>query len=150
MDRIFRYLRGCAEGESSPEFRAPFIAIGVILLPVGLFWYGWAAEKGMHWAFVDVGAAIFTCGTFITGAGMNAYLLDEFKHAASANAAARMLSNVLGFVFPIFAPQLFSQLGYGWGNGLLAFVFIGLGLPAPLIIWLWGSKLRAMGRKDGE
>ncbi|KAL0776021.1 hypothetical protein CaCOL14_007308 [Colletotrichum acutatum] len=125
MDYIFRRLQDRSKGDTTPEFRVPYLIVGVVLLPVGLFWYGWAAERGMHWAFVAVGAAIFTCGTFVTGSAINAYLIDEFKHAASASAAARMLSNVFGFAFPIFAPQLFSRLGYGWGNSLLAFVFIG-------------------------
>ncbi|KAF6792323.1 MFS multidrug transporter [Colletotrichum musicola] len=150
MDWIFRRLRDRAGGETAPEFRAPYMALGVIMLPAGLFWYGWAAEGGMHWLFVDVGAAVFTCGTFVTGSGISAYLVDEFEHAASANAAARMLSNILGFAFPIFAPQLFSQLGYGWGNSLLAFVFMALGLPAPLVIWLWGSRLRSLVKTAGD
>ncbi|EXF77886.1 major facilitator superfamily transporter [Colletotrichum fioriniae PJ7] len=111
---------GRSDVEITPESRVPYLIFGVILLPVGLFWYGWAAEGGMHWAFVDVGAAIFTCGTFIKGSAVNAYLIDEFKHAASASAAARMLSNVFGFACPIFAPQLFNKLGYGWGNSLMA------------------------------
>ncbi|KAK1708871.1 putative efflux pump antibiotic resistance protein, partial [Colletotrichum acutatum] len=146
MDYIFRRLQDRSKGDTTPEFRVPYLIVGVVLLPVGLFWYGWAAERGMHWAFVAVGAAIFTCGTFVTGSAINAYLIDEFKHAASASAAARMLSNVFGFAFPIFAPQLFSRLGYGWGNSLLAFVFIGVGLPCPIILWLWGAKIRALGR----
>ncbi|KAF4489201.1 putative transporter [Colletotrichum fructicola Nara gc5] len=37
MDRIFRYLRTKANGVATPEFRAPYMAIGVILLPAGLF-----------------------------------------------------------------------------------------------------------------
>ncbi|KAF6810660.1 MFS multidrug transporter [Colletotrichum sojae] len=150
MDWIFRRLRDRAGGETNAEFRAPYMAFGVVMLPAGLFWYGWAAERGMHWLFVDVGAAVFTCGTFVTGSGISAYLVDEFEHAASANAAARMLSNILGFAFPIFAPQLFGQLGYGWGNSLLGFVFTALGLPAPLVIWLWGSRLRSLGKTAGD
>lgn len=150
MDYIFRYLQGRSDVEITPESRVPYLIFGVILLPVGLFWYGWAAEGGMHWALVDVGAAIFTCGTFITGSAVNAYLIDEFKHAASASAAARMLSNVFGFAFPIFAPQLFNKLGYGWGNSLMAFVFIVVGLPCPVILWLWGANLRALGRGNQD
>ncbi|KAL3297785.1 MFS general substrate transporter [Colletotrichum asianum] len=61
-----------------------------------------------------------------------------------------MLSNVLGFVFPIFAPQLFKTLGYGWGNSLLAFIFMVLGLPAPLVLWFWGERLRNLGKKGHE
>lgn len=80
---------------------------------------------------------------------MYAYLIDEFtEHAASANAAARSWTNVLGFVFPIWAPVLYERLGYGWGNSLLAFVALGLGVPAPLILWRYGERLRGVGKED--
>lgn len=147
MDFIYRRLRDRSNGKTSPEFRVPFIVPGVLLIPVGLFWYGWSAEQGISWVMVDVGAAIFTCGSFILAQGMLAYLLDEFKHAASANAAARMLSNILGFVFPIFAPAMYDRLGFGWGNSVLAFTFLALGTPTPLLLWIWGPKLRAWGQK---
>lgn len=96
---------------------------------------------------VDTGAVIYICGSFLISQGMLAYLLDEVEYAASANAAARMLSNICGFAFPIFAPQMYDKLGYGWGNSLLAFIFIALGVPTPLLLWIWGSKLRALGKK---
>ncbi|KAJ5279797.1 hypothetical protein N7478_005169 [Penicillium angulare] len=147
MDWIYRKLREKNEGKTSPEFRAPFLAPGVILVPVGLFWYGWSAEKATSWVLVDAGAVIYTCGSFVLAQGMLAYLLDEVEHAASANAAGRMLSNICGFAFPIFAPQMYDKLGYGWGNSLLAFVFIALGVPTPFLLWIWGSKLRALGKK---
>ncbi|PFH57165.1 hypothetical protein XA68_15425 [Ophiocordyceps unilateralis] len=147
MDWVFARLKARSpDGSTSPEFRVPCLVPPVILIPVGLFWYGWAAEVGAHWAVVDVGVAVFVCGSFLLAQAMLAYLLDEFSHAASANAAGRLLSNLLGFVFPIFAPQLFAHLGYGWGNSLLAFVFIGLGCPMPLLLWIWGARLRALGR----
>ncbi|KAK2037956.1 MFS general substrate transporter [Colletotrichum somersetense] len=134
------------DGSTSPEFRVPCLIPPVILIPIGL-WYGWAAEVGAHWAVVDIGVVDFVRGSFLLAQTMLAYLLDNFEHAASANVASRMLSNVLGFVFPIFAPQLFTRLGYGWGNSLLAFPFIGLGCPAPLLLWVWGVRLRALGQK---
>lgn len=82
---------------------------------------------------------------------LTAYILDEFKeYGASANAAVRVLSQVLGFAFPIFAPKLYGTLGYGWGNSLLAFVFIILAFPVPGCLWLWGEKLRAVGRRRTE
>lgn len=147
MDWIYRKLRTRNKGQASPEYRAPFMVPGVMLVPIGLFWYGWSADKSMSWVMVDAGAAIYTCGSFIITQGMLAYLLDEIEHAASANAASRMLSNICGFAFPIFAPQMYNRLGYGWGNSLLGFVFIALGVPTPLFLWIWGSKLRALGQK---
>lgn len=148
MDYIFRKLKARGkDGSTAPEFRVPFIVPGMALIPVGLFWYGWAAETGMHWVMVDVGVSIFVCGSFVLAQGMLAYLLDEFHHAASANAAARVLSNILGFVFSIFAPRMYSRLGYGWGNSVLGLVFIGLGWPVPILLWQWGAKLRSLGRE---
>ncbi|KAJ5527573.1 hypothetical protein N7513_011732 [Penicillium frequentans] len=147
MDRIYRKLRKRNKGQASPEYRAPFLVPGVMLVPIGLFWYGWSANTTMSWVMVDAGAAIYTCGSFIVTQGMLAYLLDEIEHAASANAASRMLSNICGFAFPIFAPQMYDRLGYGWGNSLLGFVFIALGVPTPLLLWIWGPKLRALGKK---
>lgn len=96
---------------------------------------------------VDAGVAAAACGSFVLSQGMLAYLLDEFRHAASANAASRVLSNVLGFAFPIFAQRMHARLGYGCGNSMLAFVFVALGWPAPLILWRWGAKLRSLGRE---
>ncbi|KAJ5656025.1 hypothetical protein N7507_007975 [Penicillium longicatenatum] len=147
MDWIYRRLRKRNKGQANPEYRVPFLVPGVMLVPIGLFWYGWSAEKTLSWVMVDAGAAIYTCGSFIVNQGMLAYLLDEIEHAASANAASRMLSNICGFAFPIFAPQMYDRLDYGWGNSLLAFVFLILGVPTPLLLWVWGSKLRALGKK---
>ncbi|OAA82022.1 MFS transporter [Akanthomyces lecanii RCEF 1005] len=142
------YARMKRHGEPVPEFRVPFLIPGVIIMPLGMFLYGWAAEKYMHWIVVDVGTAIFVCGSFLLGQGMLAYLLDEFKHAASANAAARMLSNILGFVFPIFAPSMYKTLGYGWGNTVLGLIWVVLGFPIPVLLWVYGARLRALGRRD--
>ncbi|RAH86660.1 MFS general substrate transporter [Aspergillus japonicus CBS 114.51] len=148
MDWIYQALKTRHhDATPTPEFRIPFLIPGVLLVPVGIFLYGWSAEKRLHWVVVDVGTAIFVTGSFILSQGMLAYLLDEFTtHAASANAAARMLSNILGFVFPIFAPDLYAALGYGWGNSLLGFIFVAVGWPIPVILWVYGSRLRAIGR----
>ncbi|KAG5984046.1 hypothetical protein E4U55_006275 [Claviceps digitariae] len=148
MDWIYGRMKARHGGQGVPEFRVPFMVPGVIMMPVGIFLYGWAAEKHLHWMVVDVGTAIFVCGSFVLGQGILAYLLDEFKHAASANAASRMLSNILGFAFPIFAPAMYQSLGYGWGNTVLGFLWVVCGFPIPVLLWFYGPKLRAMGRKE--
>ena len=48
-----------------------------------------------------------------------------------------------GFGFPLFAPYMYDALDYGWGNSLLGFIAIGLGIPAPFLLWFFGEKLRA-------
>ncbi|KAI0966806.1 major facilitator superfamily domain-containing protein [Xylaria arbuscula] len=156
MDWIYQRLRerdgarspGGTLPKGKPEYRVPYMIPGILLMPSGLFWYGWSAQRHYHWIVVDIGAAVFTMGSFIYSQALTAYILDEFReYGASANAAVRVLSQTLGFAFPIFAPQLYATLDYGWGNSLLAFVFIVLAFPVPGCLWLWGEKLRAIGRQ---
>jgi MFS family permease len=135
--------------KDSPEFRAPYMMVGACLVPVGIFWYGWSAQAKIHWIMPDIGAALFVCASFVYNQGLLAYQLDEFaEYSASANAASRIVSNLFGFAFPIFAPQLYARLGYGWGNSLLGFVTVVLGVPTPIVIRIWGEKIRSIGRKD--
>lgn len=147
IDWTWKRLRQKASGAVAPEYRIPVMVPGVVLMPVGLVWYGWSAQEHMSWVMVDAGVVLFTLGSFLSSQALLAYLLDEFvKHAASANAASRVLSYVLGFTFPIFAPQLYIKLGYGWGNTLLALILVVFGWPAPIILWKYGERLRAMRR----
>lgn len=151
MDWIYGRLSKRADGNGVPEFRLPLVMIGTLLMPIGLLWYGWSAQYHMAWIMVDTGVVIFTLGYFITAQAMNAYQLDEFAdYGASANAATRLVTYVLAFVFPIFAPNLYAKLGYGWGNSVLALVVIACGVPLCASLWLWGTKLRAMGKKKVE
>lgn len=147
LDRMYRAMSARNGGKGVPEYRIPYLVPGIVLMPVGLFWYGWSAEHELHWIMVDIGAVVFTLGSFVGAQAVMAYQLDEFaEYSASANAASRVVSYILAFVFPIFAPSMYAKLGYGWGNSTLAMATIVLGLPACWVLWLWGAKIRALGR----
>ncbi|KAM0252337.1 hypothetical protein ACHAQJ_007775 [Trichoderma viride] len=152
MDFIYKRLsdrRG--KGQGRPEYRVPYFIVGVVSLPLGLILYGWAAEYKVVWPVVDIGAAIFALGTVVVSQTLLAYQLDEFvEHGASAGAAARVLSYILGFAFPTFAPKLYDQLGYGWGNSMMALIWVIICFPLPVVLWLWGEKIRKYGRRADE
>ena len=72
------------------------------------------------------------------------YLVDTYsRFAASAMGAAAFLRSLAGFGFPLFASYMYKALGLGWGNSLLGFIALGLGIPAPLLLWKYGERLRA-------
>lgn len=76
---------------------------------------------------------------------MQTFMVDSYtRYAASALGAAAFLRSICGFAFPLFAPYMYQALDYGWGNSLLAFVAVGLGVPAPVFLWFYGEKLRVM------
>lgn len=147
MDWIYKHLSEQSGGNGTPEYRLPYLLPGMLLMPVGLLLYGWSAEHTLPWAVVDCGVIIFTLGSFVAAQGSMAYQLDEFRdYGASAGAASRMLSYSLAFVLPIFAPRLYETLGYGWGNSTLALATVVLGVPVVVALWLWGERIRAIGR----
>jgi hypothetical protein len=97
------------------------------------------------------GIALVGAGTVSTFQSIQAYVIDCFTlHAASgvlvvwlrlasctetflittALAAVAFLRSLAGFGFPLFAPSMYSALGYGKGNTILAVVAIVVGCPA--------------------
>ena len=143
QDRLYRRLRKRANGLGKPEFRVPLMIPGSVLIPTGLFIYGWTAQNQTHWIAPNIGAAIFAFGAIMCFQCIQTFLVDAYtRYAASAIGAATVLRSLAGFGFPLFAPYMYSALGLGWGNSLLGFVGLGLGLPAPVLLWLYGEKLR--------
>lgn len=133
--------------DPAPEYRIPHMVMPAIFVSLAMFWYGCSAQYGPPWPVVGVGVFVFTLGNFMFVTGPYAYIIDEFgDQAASALAATRMFRYVLGFAFPLFAPNLYEALGYGWGNSLLAIIIWMFGLPVIPISWHYGPKLWAIGR----
>jgi len=146
-DAIYRRLKKRNGGVGRSEFRVPLMVPGSVLIPVGLFWFGWSAETHQHWIMPNIGAAIFAAGTILCFQCTQTYIVDAYsRYAASAVASTTVLRSLCGFGFPLFAPAMYSKLGYGWGNSVLGFIAIGLGLPAPIMLWLYGEKLRARSK----
>ncbi len=117
---------------------------GSFLVPTGLFIYGWTSEYHTHWIGPNIGAAVFASGVIIGFQCIQVYIVDSYtRFAASAIAAATVLRSLAGFGFPLFAPYMYDALHYGWGNSLLGFVAVFLGVPAPFLLWFFGEKLRA-------
>lgn len=88
-------------------------------------------------------------GLQVAGQVLQGYVIDAYQdHVSSAMAATQFLKSLTAFAFPLFAPRLYQTLGYNWGNSMLAFTALAIGVPAPLIIWVWGAKLRAKARSS--
>lgn len=64
-DRIYKYLKKRNGGVGRSEFRVPLMVPGSLIMPVGLFWYGWCAETRQHWVWPNLGAAVYAAGSVI-------------------------------------------------------------------------------------
>lgn len=133
-----------SEGQGRPEFRIPMITVGSILVPLSLLWYGWWAQALAFPLLPDFGTFVFAAGTVIILNCTSLYLVDAYKqHSASATGAVNVLRALSGFAFPLFSDKLYSALGYGWGNTVLAGLSISLGWPLPFLLWTYGRRWRA-------
>lgn len=143
-DRIYIILKKRNNNVGKPEFRIPLMVPGMILVPVGLFIYGWTSYEHLHWIVPNIGAALFAAGTMGSFQCILSYIVDAYsRFAASAFASVIVLRSFAGFAFPLFAPYLYNALGLNWGNSLLGFIAVGLGIPAPFLLWKFGERIRA-------
>lgn len=53
-------------GVAKPEYRLPPLIPGAMCIPVGLFWYGWTAEKNQHYILPIVGTSFVGIGMIVS------------------------------------------------------------------------------------
>lgn len=140
---MYRRLVRRNNGVSKPEFKLPGLCASGFLIPVAMIWYGWSSQKKLHWIMPLIGAVIFGFGECAVFQNVQNYLIDmNNRFAASSVAAAAVFRSLFGFSFPLFASFMYARLNYGWGNTMMAFVGILLGVPFPIFCLLYGERLR--------
>ncbi|KAH7038963.1 MFS multidrug transporter [Macrophomina phaseolina] len=132
-----------AKGLVEPENRLALMAVFYPVMPIGFFWYGWAADAEKHWIVPLIGAAFVGFGSLFILMPAQLYLVDAFgpAQAASALAAVTMLRSVFAAFLPLAGPPLYEKLGLGWGNSLLGFLAVAF-VPIPLLFYRYGTILR--------
>ncbi|KXH41687.1 major facilitator superfamily transporter [Colletotrichum nymphaeae SA-01] len=151
MDMIYQRLkrrRGIEKNEKGvPEFRIPLMVPASLLTPCGILLFAWTAQNKMHFMLPNVGIAITIGSSMVSYQCISAYIADCYAlHTASASAACCFMRSMFAFAFPLFVPALFRNLGYGLGGSLLAIIAVVIGVPAPLLLWRYGAKLRTLSK----
>jgi hypothetical protein len=125
-----------------PEMRLASSVIFAFLIPVSFFWYGWTADKHVHWIAPLIGLAPFAFGMMGIFLPIQTYFIDVGgAYAASAVAGLTTLRCLFGAFLPLAGPSMYSTLGLGWRNSLLGFLSLGL-IPAPALIYRYGGLVR--------
>ncbi|KAL4812788.1 major facilitator superfamily domain-containing protein [Aspergillus spinulosporus] len=133
-------------GRVIPEERLVPMMVASVLLPGGLFWFGWTSSPDVHWlaqvaAGVPIGAGILV----IFMQGLN-YIIDVYMmFANSAIAANTLIRSSLGGAFPLFATQMYHKLGVPWASSLLGFITVAM-IPIPIVFYIYGKKIRALSK----
>lgn len=128
---------------SSPEGRLLSPGFQSILLPIGLFWFGWTARSDISWIFPCLAVGSCTMGIFSIYLAVFNYIADTYhRYASSALAAQSLCRNLLAGIFPLFTGVMLKTLTYKGTGSLLG----GLGLLLTAIPWtlsFYGERIRA-------
>ncbi|KAI0881394.1 MFS general substrate transporter [Annulohypoxylon maeteangense] len=126
----------------SPESRLYFACFTSVLLPAGLFLFGFAAQPSIHWMVPAFAIFLATMGIFYVYLATFNYLADIYQtYASSALAAQSFCRNVLGGAFPLVTAPLIRNLGEDATGGLLGGIATVLTV-VPWVLVLFGEKIR--------
>ncbi|KAI5855135.1 bicyclomycin resistance protein [Durotheca rogersii] len=133
---------GKATSGIKPEYRLPLLPVGAMLIPAGLFIYGWTASYRVHWIAPIIGMTVVGVGNILVFMTIQMYLVDTFTiYAASAIASNTVVRSTAGAVLPLAGLPMYDKLGIGWGNSLLGFIAVAL-FPVAVVIIRYGEYLR--------
>ncbi|KAJ5613230.1 hypothetical protein N7510_006424 [Penicillium lagena] len=134
----------------SAEGRLYFVCVESILLPIGLFWFGWTSFPSVPWIVPAIAVGCATMGIFSIYLATFNYLADTYhRYASSAIAAQSCCRNLLGGIFPLVTNAMFNNLGYPEASSLLG----GIGFVLTLVPWVlvfYGPQIRAKSKLASE
>ncbi|KAJ5377055.1 Major facilitator superfamily domain general substrate transporter [Penicillium cosmopolitanum] len=135
---------------SSAEGRLYFVCVESILLPIGLFWFGWSSFPSVHWIVPSMAVGCATMGIFSIYLATFNYLADVYhRYASSAIAAQSCCRNLLGGVFPLVTTAMFTNLGFPEASSLLGAIGAVLTL-VPWVLAFYGPRIRANSKMASD
>ncbi|EEB06985.2 spermidine family transporter [Schizosaccharomyces japonicus yFS275] len=136
-----------AGGKPVPEARLPPMIIGSILFPGGIFWLCWSgAYESVHWIVPALSGILTGWGILCIFMQSMNYLVDAYLfRAASVLAANTIMRSFVGAGFPLFAVQMFHNLGTGWAGTLIGLLSVAM-IPIPVLFYIYGARIRKMSK----
>lgn len=132
--------------ELAPERRLPLMMAGSVLLPIGLFIFGWTSAPDIPLIGMIIGSLFVGAGLLCVFVTAMTYILDVYSHVAnSALGANTIVRSLFAAGFPLFASYMYHDLGVAWASSVLGFVSIAM-IPIPIIFYKYGPRIRALSK----
>ncbi|KAK4241631.1 hypothetical protein C8A03DRAFT_40986 [Achaetomium macrosporum] len=89
--------------------------LAATLYPGAMVWYGWTAERGVHFVVPEVANFFFGLGSMLVF-GVTTTMLTEFmpKRSSSGVAVNNFVRNIFSCVGSVVAQPLIEAMGNGW------------------------------------
>jgi MFS family permease len=143
---LYKRKSQAAGGRAVPEARCPPMAIGGMLMVIGLFLLGWTATPDYHWIWPVLGTGFIGAGFNTTFQQCLNFLVDTYGiYAASATSANTFLRSLFAAGLPLAARPMFLGLGAGPACSILGGIAAVM-LPVPFLFLRYGVQLRQMSK----
>ncbi|KPI39593.1 putative transporter [Cyphellophora attinorum] len=133
-------------GKIVPEERLPPMIVGALLLPAGLFWYGWTSSPEITWVPQVLSTVLIGWGMLVGFWQAMNYLIDVYGfYSNSAIAVNTFIRSIAGAAFPLFTYDMYSALGVPWATSVLGFLCVAFA-PVPILFYVYGERIRGRSR----
>ncbi|OTB01881.1 hypothetical protein M426DRAFT_265408 [Hypoxylon sp. CI-4A] len=113
------------------------------LYPAGMIWYGWTADKGIHWIVPCIANFFFGIGSMLVFSSVTTMLTEFTPKKSSAGVAVNnLVRNILACVGAIVTQPLVNALGTGWTCTMVGLFAWVTGNAAVLALKTQGHKWR--------
>ncbi|CCH46602.1 Cycloheximide resistance protein [Wickerhamomyces ciferrii] len=150
------FTRPILNGELvNPEVFLPLTIMGSIIMPIGVFIFGWTSSPEINWFPPILGATLFVFGNyFVFQTLFNYFSMSFYRFLPSVFSGNAAIRSIFGGVFPLFGNALFMNTGssefpVGWGSSILGFLCV-LMIAIPVLFYFNGPKLRARSKYAGD
>lgn len=125
-----------------PEARLYMSLVAAPMFPAGCLIYGWTSYAHVPIEGPIVGIVVLMTAVHIVYLAAFNYLADNYLlFASSALAAQSFARNMFCFAVPLFATNIYENLGYQWASSLAGFLGLVLGV-VPYILFFYGKEIR--------
>lgn len=108
------------------------------LYPGALIWYGWTAEKGVHWVVPSIANFAFGVGSMLVFGAVTTMLTEFMPQRSSSGVAINnFVRNIFSCVGGVVAQPLISTMGNGW---LCTMIGLFAWVTGNLAIWALRRK----------
>ncbi|KAH6681128.1 putative MFS multidrug resistance transporter [Plectosphaerella plurivora] len=116
--------------------------LGLVLYPVMMIWYGWAAQYHLMWAIVLAPCLLLGLASFLL-ISVSTTMLTEFMPGRSASGVAinNLCRNTIAFAASLATITWLESIGNGWGMTVVSIWLLSLAVVV-LLMYKYGTRWR--------
>ena len=129
------------------EYRLIPAMVGSLGMVGSLFWIGFTATPTIHHLVPIVGTGVYVWSSMSILTALVSYIFDAYPAKGTLSALTLMATSriICAAWLPLVIIQMIMGLQGKWAYSVFGFIAIAM-IAVPIILFLWGPRLRARSR----